>query len=34
MWKKNVIRHKNITVAKQLQEKLFLLNPILSKTLL
>lgn len=34
MWKKNVIRHKTNSVKKLLEEKLFLLNPILGKTLL
>jgi len=34
MWKKNVIKHKTQLHAKQLEEKLFILNPILRKTLL
>ena len=34
MWKKNVIRHKLNIVSKQLQDKLFICNPILSDTLL
>ena len=34
MWRKNVLKHKNIIVAKELQKKYFLLNPIYRKTLL
>ena len=34
MWKKNVIKHKNTEVENVLKEKLFMLNPVLSKTML
>lgn len=34
MWKRNVIRTKSQHYAKQLNEKLFILNPILRKTLI
>lgn len=34
MWRKNVLKHKNLIVAKELQKKYFLLNPIMRKTLL
>lgn len=33
MWKKNVIKHKNAVVENILQEKLFMLNPIMRNTL-
>jgi hypothetical protein len=34
MWRKNVIKHKIQSCALALEEKLFILNPIMSKTLL
>lgn len=34
MWKKNVIRHKTRNSRMALEEKLFLLNPVLGDTLM
>lgn len=34
MWKKNVIRFKMNNMKRDLEDKLFLVNPILGKTLL
>jgi len=34
MWRKNVIKHKTKTCSEALEEKLFILNPILRNTLI
>ena len=34
MWKKNVIKHKNINCRLLLEERLFLVHPVLRNTLL